>query len=68
MSQKIRPGTYFVSHTLLSTPPDTNKRIIRRYPDMEEVCILNPTMRAWTDEDEQRLQAILGALNTQVKA
>jgi hypothetical protein len=62
-----KDGQFYSTNTLLGCNPDRNKRFVYCWPCDRPVLVMNYSMGLWTESDEDRLQAVLSALNDQAK-
>jgi hypothetical protein len=64
-----KDGDFYACKTLLGCLPgqDRNKRFVYCWPSDLPVLVMNDSMGLWTKSDEDRLQAVLLALNGQAK-
>lgn len=53
---------FYVSKTLLHVYPDTNRRVIRRGIDGEEMWSRKPGPQGWSHEDQEACDNALAAL------
>lgn len=60
---QLKDGTFYACKTLLACEPDTNSRLVYRWPSDKVILVMNPYRREWTAEDASMLDFILDRLN-----